>query len=145
MMALTGFYQPRRRTIGLTALIDVVFILLMFFMLTSTFTRFKALDFQAPVAAAVADVKEPVLVVLASSGQLQVPEHKWVIASTDALTADAWRPIGTGRVVALLPEPAVSVQAIVAVLDRFKAIGVEGVTLGGIAPEVQRSGSQSHE
>jgi biopolymer transport protein ExbD len=38
----------RRRTLALTSLIDVIFILLLFFLLTSTFTRFGEL----PIAAA---------------------------------------------------------------------------------------------
>jgi len=36
--------QPPRRRFSLTPLIDVIFLLLMFFMLTSTFSRFADLD-----------------------------------------------------------------------------------------------------
>ena len=44
-MALsTGF--SRRRAISLTPLIDVIFLLLLFFMLSSTFTRFAELPLQ---------------------------------------------------------------------------------------------------
>ncbi len=35
---------PRRRTIAMTSLIDVIFILLLFFLLTSTFTRYGELS-----------------------------------------------------------------------------------------------------
>lgn len=37
-------YMTRKKRISLTALIDVVFILLLFFMLTSSFSHWKALD-----------------------------------------------------------------------------------------------------
>ena len=42
-----------RKSIGMTALIDVVFILLMFFMLTSTFARQAYVDLKSQGAAAV--------------------------------------------------------------------------------------------
>ncbi|WP_026381591.1 ExbD/TolR family protein [Afifella pfennigii] len=37
-------HRPRRRAISMTPLIDVVFLLLLFFMLASTFARFGAVD-----------------------------------------------------------------------------------------------------
>ena len=37
----------RRRKLSMTSLIDVIFLLLLFFMLTSTFTRFAELDLAA--------------------------------------------------------------------------------------------------
>jgi len=35
--------RSRRKSVGLTSLIDVIFLLLLFFMLTSSFTRYQAL------------------------------------------------------------------------------------------------------
>lgn len=39
-------YRPRarRKPVGLTSLIDVIFLLLLFFMLASSFTRYQSLD-----------------------------------------------------------------------------------------------------
>ncbi|MBC2859223.1 biopolymer transporter ExbD [Stappia sp. 28M-7] len=42
------FASPRRRRLSLTSLIDVIFLLLLFFMLSSTFTRFAQVDLAAP-------------------------------------------------------------------------------------------------
>ncbi|MEM9319592.1 MAG: biopolymer transporter ExbD [Pseudomonadota bacterium] len=42
----------RRRVISVTSLIDVIFLLLLFFMLTSTFTRFAELPLSAATAGA---------------------------------------------------------------------------------------------
>jgi len=36
--------RVRRRPVGLTSLIDVIFLLLLFFMLASSFTRYQSLD-----------------------------------------------------------------------------------------------------
>lgn len=48
--------RPRRRTLSMTSLIDVIFLLLLFFMLTSTFSRFGELELSgaAPGGAATA-------------------------------------------------------------------------------------------
>jgi biopolymer transport protein ExbD len=43
---------PRRRQISLTPLVDVIFLLLMFFMLSSTFARFADLDLARQSASA---------------------------------------------------------------------------------------------
>ncbi len=42
------FATPRRRRLSLTSLIDVIFLLLLFFMLSSTFTRFAQVELAAP-------------------------------------------------------------------------------------------------
>ncbi len=56
MLRKTG----RRRRLSLTSLIDVIFLLLLFFMLTSTFTRYGDLPFMAATGGqAVADAAPP--------------------------------------------------------------------------------------
>ena len=42
------FASPRRRRLSLTSLIDVIFLLLLFFMLSSTVTRFAQVGLAAP-------------------------------------------------------------------------------------------------
>jgi biopolymer transport protein ExbD len=42
------FAAPRKRRLSLTSLIDVIFLLLLFFMLSSTFTRFAQVELAAP-------------------------------------------------------------------------------------------------
>lgn len=62
----------RRRPISLTALIDVVFILLMFFMLTSTFSQWQALSLTSASADSHATTSEPQLVLIYADGRLRV-------------------------------------------------------------------------
>lgn len=50
-----GEARPIRRPIPLTPLVDIVFLLLMFFMLSSTFTRFGELQAGAPAGSATPD------------------------------------------------------------------------------------------
>lgn len=58
-MSDAPLYRSRRKGISLMPLIDMVFILLTFFMLTSTFTRWKAVDLRFPVAGPDVDPKHP--------------------------------------------------------------------------------------
>lgn len=65
--------QSRKgRKISLTALIDVVFILLMFFMLTSTFSQWKALPLPAAKASAATSDELPALILVYSNGDIRV-------------------------------------------------------------------------
>ena len=49
--------RTRRKPVGLTSLIDVIFLLLLFFMLTSSFTRYQAMPFANGSAGGGAEVK----------------------------------------------------------------------------------------
>lgn len=51
--------QRRRRPVSMTSLIDVIFLLLLFFMLSSTFTRFAEVEFSAGRAGATAPGEAP--------------------------------------------------------------------------------------
>ena len=57
-------YARRAKPISLTALIDVVFILLMFFMLTSSFSQWQMLDLKLPSAHANSSKDVPPIVLV---------------------------------------------------------------------------------
>lgn len=53
--------RTRRRKLSMTSLIDVIFLLLLFFMLTSTFSKFSEVELSAGGAGAVAATDAPPL------------------------------------------------------------------------------------
>ncbi len=55
----------RRRKLSMTSLIDVIFLLLLFFMLTSTFTRFAEVELAAAGSGAAASDARPLFLQLA--------------------------------------------------------------------------------
>ncbi len=57
--------RTRRRRLSLTSLIDVIFLLLLFFMLTSTFSRFAEVELSAAAPAGAAGQARPVFLRLA--------------------------------------------------------------------------------
>ncbi|MCB9640799.1 MAG: biopolymer transporter ExbD [Myxococcales bacterium] len=69
------FEAPRRSTpeIGLTPLIDVVFILLIFVVIAANFERIRGLKVELPTAESVqASPKKPLILTVGSRGQYQV-------------------------------------------------------------------------
>ena len=128
--------QRRKQSISLTALIDVVFILLMFFMLTSSFTKFSALEMQSSLAASTASDSKPQLLRLALDGQLSSEQ---TTALTDsALTSD----FDISAPTVLQPTPDTQVQVIVDALSRMKTLGFTQVTLGKSRPQATLAAGQ---
>ena len=124
-----GPEEPAARPIALTPLIDVVFILLVFFMLASSFLDWHAVDLKLSGAAAGSERPgESLLVQVTEGGGLRLngAEH-----SMAALEAEVARRV-TGRPdlpVILRPGPGVSLQRAVTVMDLLKRAGVADLSL----------------
>lgn len=129
-----AFALPRRTRIPLTSLVDVIFILLFFFMLAAHDLDWRALrvDLAPPPAEQVqadAAASDALTVVMLASGELLLEGHA---ASRDEVLAQ----IASGpreRPVVLVPGRGVNVQAMVSLLDAITPIGVP-VQLGRPAP-----------
>lgn len=137
-MSVLQLFQPRRsRSISLTALIDVVFILLLFFMLSSTFSRWRAIDFQAmPTSTGASEsVRESQVAILGETGSLNLHDSSFSISSFDDLTEEDVHSFDTAKTLLLLTEANVTVQTIVSAVERLNEIGLERVTFGGSFPE----------
>jgi len=128
MIQTTDFYRRRTRKISLTALIDVVFILLMFFMLTSTFSQWNAVDFQSPVSSTEPVESAPKILILAADGSLRTVNGGLVIETDQKLTAGDF---ASDAPVVLMPEASTRVQMVVSRIEEFKRMGLT-VTMGGI-------------
>lgn len=127
-MSMASLYSRRRPRIGMTALIDVVFILLMFFMLTSSFNQWKAVDFRSPVAVENQSADAAQLVVLGVDGTLRLVASGVDIAAGASVNAELFE---SGQPVVILPEAKVSVQNIITQLERLRVLGLS-VSLGNV-------------
>lgn len=122
--------RRKSRTISLTALIDVVFILLMFFMLTSSFNRFGFFEFQTQGAAGGGAGEAQVLMLLAD-GQLM----NRATASSSAMSDESLlQQFDASRALSILPARDVDVQTMVQSIERLNQIGFSQVTLGQVVP-----------
>lgn len=133
--------QPRRKQlISLTPLIDVVFILLLFFMLTSTFVAWRTVDtpLSAPSETSVAseDPVPPVVFELrANDGQA------WFEGSAIALTnGNRIRDLvqqHEGQLFVLKADDNVALQTLMTLADQLKLQGAEKLSIANAFNETR--------
>lgn len=126
---------PRRRSpISLTPLIDLVFILLVFFMLASTFFDWRAVPLDTPREAAMTETaggeSRTLIIDLgedgpAIAGQRLAPADLVARVQTHLAAASEGGP---GPVI-VRPAAGVPLQAAIDLLDRLSALGVTALSL----------------
>lgn len=122
--------EPRRRPIiGLTPLIDVVFILLIFFMLASSFVEWRAIPLEVPRAGPETTSEVPgVLVRIQRGGKVDL--NGIPVAGGD-LSRGVSRLLGRSPSMRILvqPQAGVPLQDVVRVLDELSQAGARYVSL----------------
>lgn len=120
--------RQKRKPLGLTSLIDVIFLLLLFFMLASSFTRYQALEVASGGQGGGADVKPAFLRIHSAERidlngvALQKPELAEKFAN---LSGD--KPV----VVAIWSGPDANVQDVVDVMSAARQTGLKTVLVTG--------------
>ncbi|MFN4262596.1 MAG: ExbD/TolR family protein [Thioalkalivibrionaceae bacterium] len=122
--------RPRRALISLTPLIDVVFILLVFFMLVSSFVHQAALPLSTPIESRTATSVEspPLQVILRTPGRVELNGNDYALDDLSLALSAALADHPT-RAVTLRVRDSVSVQATVAALDILRAVGPDILNL----------------
>lgn len=114
-----------KRIVGLTPLIDVVFILLVFFMLVSNFNQFNAIAVNAPAPSAGQDSKMEgaLLIRLNEYGEIDIAGRPvaWDEVAALVKKALAERP---EQQVLIKPHAELAIQEVVNLLDELALIGV---------------------
>ena len=131
-LAALSATRRRRGLISLTPLIDVVFILLIFFMLATSFFDWRALELTPPVQAAAGPAEETAFLISLSAEGIEadgapVDETALADAIAAALTTRSDRPV------LIAPEPGTPLQRTVTVLDIARGAG--GVSVRLVRPE----------
>jgi biopolymer transport protein ExbD len=121
------------RAIGLTPLIDVVFILLLFFLLASHFHQWRALQLDTASAEldaerSAADEPPALLVRVHADGGVDINGEPLAPAQLPAALAD-WRDRRPELAVVVAAGADVRLQALVGVMDAVVAAGVATVRL----------------
>ncbi len=116
--------RPRRTEdpeVNLTPLIDVVFLLLVFFMVSTTFVREGDLEIMLPEAGVEAQAEEdrPLEVIVDADGNYFVNERELVDDSPDTLQEGIRRTVGDDRdmAVTIRADARATHQAVVRVMD----------------------------
>jgi biopolymer transport protein ExbD len=118
---------PRRkmRALNLTPLIDVLFILIIFFMLTMSFMRIESMELILPSAASKASAErseEVVRLFLAADGEMMLGQRKLKKEEMEETLARLIANNPDTRVM-LLTADGVSMQQLVSVMDRISLMG----------------------
>ncbi|NGX16049.1 biopolymer transporter ExbD [Wenzhouxiangella sp. XN24] len=119
----------RRAVISLTPLVDVVFILLVFFMLASSFLDWRYVTMDTPAARAAAPPSDvPALVLVVSRDGILLEDT--AVSAAEAIAA-ADRHLAQHPDVAVRLQPAgdTPLQAVMDVLDALSAAGLEPLKL----------------
>ncbi|MEM1412015.1 MAG: biopolymer transporter ExbD [Pseudomonadota bacterium] len=127
----TRLARPRRRRslIGLTPLIDVVFILLIFFMLASNFLRWRAIDLSAPVrAAATVPVEQDVLKIEILMDGMTIDGASITMTQFDQQVSDRLAQ-DRDLTIVIQPDVGVPLQRTVSTLDRLRSLGASKLNL----------------
>lgn len=121
-----------RRWLSLTPLIDIVFLLLVFFMLATQFAREQALPLDVPgraVATSDASLSGALLVRVRASGEVDIAGLSVSLDQLEQRVADLVRARGDAHRVVLRSEQGLGLQRLVQVLDRVRDAGATHVSL----------------
>jgi len=125
------FSQPRpsERLISLTPLIDVVFILLIFFMLASSFLDWRTVDLSVSSGVgAETSAQRAILVSLRSDGSVAVGSEPVATQTLRSVLIEKLADDSERRVV-IRSDPGVSLQRAVDTLDLVRSIGATNISL----------------
>jgi biopolymer transport protein ExbD len=123
-------FAPRRRhSLSLTPLIDVVFNLLLFFMLASSLMDWRGLDIATGIAEGNAADSEPLEVQVLGDGRLR---HQDKTLSAESLARTLAADAGDGAAVSIIlrADDDVPLAHLVSAFDTFGAHGLTALALG---------------
>jgi len=121
----------RRKKISLTPLIDIVFILLLFFMLSSSFKRWQVIDLtsaQASEHPGDESELEPLFLLLYESGEVKLWPNKRSWNKASEIKMDELEPLKSEKqlrpAALLVPEKKTNIQTMIDALEHLDSLGV---------------------
>lgn len=129
-MLLKADKPVHRRAISLTPLIDVVFILLLFFMLSSTFIQWRQIDVSAPTESSSDTKTQRVLTLKSDQGLFSFDGVEYDGRNDAALKALVLEDVEAVYVIKV--EPGLRTQSMIDLLDALKQAGASSVSLAGV-------------
>lgn len=135
--------KPRRHEepeINIVSLIDVVLLLVVFFMLSSRFTDEGRLRVRLPSASAVpqaSPASEPLVVSVTQQGGYRVNEHELINSSPDTLRAALVKEAGTDRKlrVTLRADARATHQSVITAMDVLGRLGFAEINVATVKEE----------
>jgi biopolymer transport protein ExbD len=132
-----NFLQKKHRrtaAIDISPLMDMVFILLIFFVVTSTFTRETGVEITKPQAQSASQLeKENILIAITREGTIHVNERQVDLAGLRDVLADILAK-NSDREAVLISDKASMTGTLVQVIDACNIAGVKKVSVAALSP-----------
>lgn len=129
-MLLKADKPVHRRAISLTPLIDVVFILLLFFMLSSTFIQWRQIDVSAPTEASSDTKTQRILTLKSDQGLFSFDGLQYDSQNEAAVKALVLEDVEAVYMIKV--EPGLRTQSMIDLVDALKQAGANNVILAGV-------------
>ena len=134
--------SPRRREdpeLNLTSLIDVVLLLVMFFMVSTTFVEEGTLRVDLPTASdkPVTSIKDPIVITITAQGSYRINDQPLVNNARETLYAALLKVAGSGRDRALTirADGRATHQVVVTAMDVAARLGFTQVNIATISEQ----------
>jgi len=131
-----GYKKDEGVEVNLTPLIDVVFLLLIFFMVSSTFDRHAKLKVQLPQANAQTEQKvdNPLVLSIDSKGKYYIDDRQVVNEQLDTLKAALKKTVGerVNVTVLLRADGSASHQSVVRAMDAAAQLGLTKLSIATV-------------
>ena len=127
--------------LNITPLIDVVFILLVFFMIATNFASYRLIRIETPRETEVKQTSEGAIVIaISEDGSLTFDSRPVARADLRARIAEVVA-IDPGRAFLVRPGPGVELQEAIVIFDEARAAGARAVSFSGPPEETGGDGS----
>jgi biopolymer transport protein ExbD len=134
------FHRPLREEpeINLIAFIDVLLVILIFLMLTTTYNRFTEMQLQLPVADADAPRERPrdIVVAVAADGSYAVNRSQLPGRSVEDLTTALGQAAGSSKDTVLIISADANArhQSVISVMEAARRVGLNQITFATQSP-----------
>ena len=114
---------------NIAPLIDIVFLLLIFFMLVSEFTDFKTIDMATPINSDQdLESSEPLLVKLSSDGKIKIKEMSIDFSNLEKRIINLTKNQTDSKVIISTPEKT-EINLLMKVMDIIRTSGIDNIAL----------------
>lgn len=127
--------QPQTEGVNLTPLIDVVFLLLIFFMVSTTFTKETRLELDLPKAEqGSAGQQSPFELVLSADGKVRIGDHRYDLAERVKIMSalGELKSSHPNTPLVLVADANASHQSVISVMDMAGKVGVSQLSLATV-------------
>ena len=121
-------------TVGMTPMLDVVFIMLIFFIVTASFVKEAGIDVNRPEAAtAVKKDRANILVAISDKGEIWINKRKVDVRAVQANIERLYAENPQGTVV-IQADRKSTTDVLIKVMDASRAAGIEDVSIAAQEP-----------